>query len=275
MHRTRLAFAPVQSLKSTKETERKLKNPKVSSLNRFQIFVMIHITLQIRIISLAAEDIDCSNVTIWHNTIFPMVKAAFDQGNEPLPTDLTSENSPKRIYIPVHEVQIPSIATYFPSAHIYPIEVSLPALAQQSTRSVLLTDGDIITNLSLKLAIGVKLTSAMRTISPNSAFLGPRLCDKVLSLLTYDREKVSVIREVASVVAKHPDPEIAKHCAAIIREAPDAMPPTVAGAIRKEIVIVSTSLMDWGHTGGVPGVPAVVSAFNLDTVEKRTNFLDR
>ncbi len=58
-----------------------------------------------------------------------------------------------------------------------------------------------------------------------------------------------------------------------LREAPEAVLETAGG--KREIIIVSTALMDWGHAGAEPGVPAVVSAFGLDTQEKKVEFLDR
>lgn len=125
-------------------------------------------------------------------------------------------------------------------------------------------------DLSLKLGVGIKLTSAVRTISPASAYLGPRFSAKVVPALTMDRNIVTVARELASVVHTHPDTDIAKHCAAIVREAHEN-----TSEERGERLIVCTALVESGHAGEGGDIPAVIRIFNLDTEEKRLAWLDR
>ncbi|KAF7330281.1 hypothetical protein MVEN_02466000 [Mycena venus] len=131
---------------------------------------------------------------------------------------------------------------------------NLPILGQQSIRSV----------------VGIKLTSAVRTISPASAYLGPRFSAQVVPALTMDRNIVTVARELASVVHTHPDGEIAKHCSAIIREAHEN-----TSEERGERLIVCTSLVESGHAGEGGHIPAVIRVFDLDTEEKRLQWLDK
>ena len=129
---------------------------------------------------------------------------------------------------------------------------------------------DAYRELSLKLALGVRLTTAIRTISPASAYLGPRFCAQVVPHLKLDPNVVTVAKELASVVHAHPDPDVAKHCGAIIREAHENN-----SEERGERLIVCSTLVESGHTGEGGHLPAVIRIFQLDTEEKRRNWLDR
>ncbi|KAF8972124.1 IucC family-domain-containing protein [Flammula alnicola] len=173
-----------------------------------------------------------------------------------------------RIVIPVHELQLVHIQQKFPEAHIYPEEFSLPLLAQQSLRSVIVPDA--YRGLHLKLGVGIKLTSAVRTISPESAYLGPRFSAQVVPALAMDRNIVTVARELASVVHAHADGEIAKHCAAIVRECHED-----TSEDRGERLIVCTSLVESGHAGPYDNIPSVVRVFDLNTEEQRLRWLDK
>ncbi|KAG5652765.1 hypothetical protein H0H81_003703 [Sphagnurus paluster] len=170
------------------------------------------------------------------------------------------------VAVPVHGLQIFHIQHKFKDAEIYPEEFSLSLLAQQSIRSVILPE--VYTGLSLKLGVGIKLTSAVRTISPASAYLGPRFSKKVVPALSMDPKIVTVAKELASVVHTHPDGEIAKHCSAIIREAHEN-----TSEERGERLIVCTALVESGHAGEGGEIPAVVRVFELHTEEKRVDWL--
>ncbi|KAJ7221016.1 IucC family-domain-containing protein [Mycena haematopus] len=172
------------------------------------------------------------------------------------------------VVVPVHDLQVVHIQAKFPEAMVYPPAFYLPILGQQSIRSVIVPNA--YHELSLKLGVGIKLTSAVRTISPASAYLGPRFSEQVVPVLTMDRNIVTVARELASVVHTHPDGEIAKHCSAIIREAYEN-----TSEERGERLIVCTSLVESGHAGEGGHLPAVVRIFELDTEEKRLDWLDK
>ncbi|KAG5642423.1 hypothetical protein DXG03_002797 [Asterophora parasitica] len=172
------------------------------------------------------------------------------------------------VAIPVHELQVVHVQDKFKEAEIYPSEFSLSLLAQQSIRSVVVPEA--YHELSLKLGVGIKLTSAVRTISPASAFLGPRFSKRVVPVLSLDPKIVTVAKELASVVHAHPDGEIAKHCAAIVREAHEN-----TSEERGERLIVCTSLVESGHSGEGGDLPAVVRVFELDTEEKRIQWLSK
>ncbi|KAJ7733429.1 IucC family-domain-containing protein [Mycena maculata] len=172
------------------------------------------------------------------------------------------------VAVPVHELQVAHIQAKFPDAVIFAPIFHLPILGQQSIRSVVVPNA--YHELSLKLGVGIKLTSAVRTISPASAYLGPRFSAQVVPALTMDWNIVAVARELASVVHTHPDGEIAKHCAAIIREAYEN-----TSEERGERLIVCTSLVESGHAGEGGHIPAVIRVFELDTEEKRIEWLDK
>ncbi|TFK28165.1 hypothetical protein FA15DRAFT_584786 [Coprinopsis marcescibilis] len=172
------------------------------------------------------------------------------------------------IVIPIHELQVYHIKDKFAEASIYPAEFSLPLHAQQSLRSVVVPDA--YRHLHLKLAVGIKLTSAVRTISPESAYLGPRFSTRVVPALRLDPNIVTVAKELASVVHSNPDGEIAKHCAALIREYHEGI-----SEDHKERLIVCTSLVENGHSGLHGNVPPVIRIFDLDTEEKRLRWLEK
>ncbi|KAH6913153.1 IucC family-domain-containing protein [Coprinopsis sp. MPI-PUGE-AT-0042] len=168
--------------------------------------------------------------------------------------------------VPVHDLQLHHIRSKFPEAHIFPEVFSLPLQAQQSLRSVVVPDA--FDNLHLKLAVGIKLTSAVRTISPESAYLGPRFSAQVVPVLKLDPNVVTVAKELASVVHTNPDGEIAKHCAALIREYHEGV-----FEKRGECAIVCTSLVESGHEGSGGDIPPVIRIFDLHTEEKRIEWL--
>lgn len=190
------------------------------------------------------------------------------------------------VVIPVHELQVAHIEDKFKEAHIYPPQFYVSALAQQSIRYNSLTHAipplrtyvcdrsiivpDAYRELSLKLGVGIKLTSAVRTISSASAYLGPRFSANVVPVLTMDRNIVTVARELASVVHGHPDGDIAKHCSAIVRECYENW-----SEENGERLIVCTALVESGHAGEGGHIPAVIRIFDLDTEEKRAQWLDK
>ncbi|EAU85373.2 hypothetical protein CC1G_07067 [Coprinopsis cinerea okayama7 len=205
------------------------------------------------------------NLKITYNfeeLIAPLVKVAEKKASKPI-------ISPKdHVIIPVHELQVYHIRDKFPEARIYPPEYSLPLEAQQSLRSVVVPNG--YRNLHLKLAVGMKLTSAVRTISPESAYLGPRFSAQVVPVIRMDRNIVTVAKELASVVHTHPDGDIAKHCAALVREYHEGLCED-----RQERMIVCTSLVEYGHGSRDGNIPPVIRLFGLDTEEKRIEWLSK
>ncbi|KAL0581468.1 hypothetical protein V5O48_000622 [Marasmius crinis-equi] len=171
------------------------------------------------------------------------------------------------IVVPVHELQVAHIQDKFKEAIIYPSSFSIPFLAQQSVRSVILPS--VYQRLHLKLGVGIKLTSAVRTISPASAYLGPRFSAQVVPAITMDPKLLTVAKELASVVHAHPESDVARHCAAIVRETFD-----LDSEERGERLIVCTALVESGHEGPEGHLPAVIRVFGLHSEEKRVAWLE-
>lgn len=171
------------------------------------------------------------------------------------------------VVVPIHELQVSHILDKFKEATVYSEEFSVAARAQQSLRSLIVPE--ILHKTHLKLGVGIKLTSAVRTISPASAYLGPRFSAQVVPALHFDPSLLTVARELASVVHVAPDSDIAKHCAAIVRECHEN-----GSEARGERLIVCTSLVERGHAGTDGITPSVVRVFGLDTEEKRVEWLD-
>lgn len=233
---------------------------------------------QLRFISIPRDNVKITNN--FEELVQPLLTAVSSRSGKQL---LIKED---HLVIPVHAIQVLHIQDKFPEAHIYPENFNLPLLAQQSLRCILFQNilmtrnkysfnrsvivPDVYRGLHLKLAIGVKLTSAVRTISPESAYLGPRFSSQVVDALTMDSDIVTVARELASVVHNNPNGEIAKHCAALVRECHEA-----TSEDRNERLIVCTSLVESGHAGKDGHLPSVVRAFHLDTQEKRLQWLEK
>ena len=191
------------------------------------------------------------------------------------------------IVVPVHELQVSHILEKFEEATVCPEEYSVPARAQQSVRYLFSTVSffeqlglfvqlrsvilpEILQTTHLKLGVGIKLTSAVRTISPASAYLGPRFSAQVVPALHFDPSLLTVARELASVVHVATDSDVARHCAAIVRECHEN-----GSEARGERLIVCTSLVERGHAGTDGVTPSVVRVFGLDTEEKRLEWLDK
>jgi hypothetical protein len=81
---------------------------------------------------------------------------------------------------------------------------------------------------------------------------------------------VIIAKELASVVHAHPDKRIANYCAVILREALENR-----SEERGERLIVCSALVESGHAGDGGHLPAVIRIFQLDTEEKRRDWLDR
>jgi len=128
---------------------------------------------------------------------------------------------------------------------------------------------EILHATHLKLGVGIRLTSAVRTISPLDAYFCPRFSAQVVPALHFDRSLLTVARELASVVHVEPDSDIAGHCSAIVRECHEN-----DSEARGERLIVCTSLVERGHAGTDGVTPSVVRVFGLDTEEKRVEWLD-
>ncbi|KAK0235809.1 IucC family-domain-containing protein [Armillaria nabsnona] len=168
------------------------------------------------------------------------------------------------IVVPIHEVQITNIIAKFQGVDILPPDINIRARGQASIRTLVIPESP---RMALKLSVGVKISSSLRTISHFTADFGPRFSSEIVPKLAVDRGILSIEREPASAVYNGVDSEVAKHFTAIFRE-------TYQPA-HGECVIVCAALLEVGHKGVPAGVSAVEHVFHLDTYEKRVEFLER
>ncbi|KAF9524860.1 IucC family-domain-containing protein [Crepidotus variabilis] len=215
---------------------------------------------KLRFISVPREELKITND--FGHLLEPLIQRASKIAGKPF------NISEDHLAIPIHDLQVNQIKDKFTNAVIYPEEFSLPLQAQQGLRSVIIPGG--FGGLHLKLAIGVRLTSVVRGISPESAYQSPRFSSQVVPVLTMDRNILTVAKELASVVHNDPDGNIARHCGAIIRECHED-----TSEERGERLIVCTALVESGHADNQGHLPAVVRVFDLDTKEKKVAWLQR
>lgn len=168
-----------------------------------------------------------------------------------------------RVLIPVHEFQIPNVQERFKDAHVLPEENSVTAQALTSIRSVAIPD--VLKAHTIKLCVGIKVSSALRTITPYTTYFGPGFSANVVPRLSYDRKILTIERELASAVYRHEDTDVAKHCSCVVRETIEH---------DGEINVVAASLVEKIQK---PDTDETLSrhVWGLDTEEKRIAFCDR
>ncbi|KAG5652766.1 hypothetical protein H0H81_003704 [Sphagnurus paluster] len=170
----------------------------------------------------------------------------------------TLHDDANSVLMPVHELQIPNIAAKFPNVEILHPDVSIQALAQASIRTVVIPQ---LPGMALKLSIGVKISSALRTISHFTADFGPRFSTAIIPKLVINPNILTISREPSSAVHDSADPDVAKHFTAIIREEPEPQD--------GQALIVTAALFEMDHVGVPAGVSVMENIFKLDTYDKR------
>ncbi|KAG2182392.1 hypothetical protein INT43_007322 [Umbelopsis isabellina] len=169
--------------------------------------------------------------------------------------------------IPVHELQLPNIKHLFKDIIILPEDCSVQAQALTSLRSVVVPE--IFRDLSLKLCVGMKVSSAMRTITPFTTYFGPRFSEHVVPRLTINKQILQIERELASACYKHDDFDVAKHCSCVVRDSFESR-----NEANGETVVVCAALVEKCQTPD-SNVSLVENVWGLDTEEKKIKFLDR
>lgn len=167
------------------------------------------------------------------------------------------------VFLPVHELQVDNILAKFPDVEVLQ-DICIPGLAQSSIRTVIVRH---LPGMALKLSVGVKISSALRTISHFTADFGPRFSSQIVPKLSMNRDILSVELEPASAIYHTPDPDIAKHLTVVIRE---EYQPAVG-----EVVIVCAALLETDHSGIPASMSAVQHVLNLRTEQSCAKFLDR
>ncbi|CAO3598813.1 unnamed protein product [Absidia cylindrospora] len=168
--------------------------------------------------------------------------------------------------MPAHELQVVNIKHLFPKVHVFPDYCSITVQSLTSIRSVAVPD--LFPGMSLKLCLGIKVSSALRTITPYSTYFGPGFSFGVVPHLTYDANILTIERELASAVYKHDDTDIAKHCSCVLREAVEY------DQDNQDTIVPCAALVEKIQRPDTD-ITLVKHVWNLDTDEKRVDFLDR
>ncbi|PIA14897.1 hypothetical protein COEREDRAFT_45656 [Coemansia reversa NRRL 1564] len=167
------------------------------------------------------------------------------------------------LVLPAHPLHLPAILHMFPSVRQLPF--SAPASAQVSLRTVC-PEAFMSFGYAIKLPLGIKVSSALRTITPWSTFVGPRITQVIPQIL--HRAPVEgallIAGEPASAVSTNPDFDIAKYLSCIVREDPEHI-----CRPRGERVIVAAALTNYTDKGE----SAVIKQWSLGSQTQRRDFL--
>ncbi|KAI9282553.1 hypothetical protein BY458DRAFT_467836 [Sporodiniella umbellata] len=194
----------------------------------------------------------------------PLMNALMDAGSD---HKKIRAQYPDHTYIAIHELQIPNVQERFKDAVVFPEEYQLPVEALASLRSV--ARPDILPGLSVKLCLGIKISSALRTVSAFATYFGPGFSFNVVPKLTYDSEVLVIERELGTIAYKCDDNHDAKHCSSVIREAIEYDPKYKDDLfIPCGVLVEKIQKPDTDET-------LVSHVWNLSTKEKRVEFLDR
>lgn len=126
-------------------------------------------------------------------------------------------------------------------------------------------------DIALKLSVGIRISSALRTISHFTANFGPRFSREIVPKLAIDPSILSIEKEVASVNCARDaeganlDPDIAKHLTVVIRN-------RYIPEDESEAIIICAALLETGHAGLPAGISIVQHVMGLDSQEKRFTF---
>ncbi|KNE54664.1 hypothetical protein AMAG_00622 [Allomyces macrogynus ATCC 38327] len=163
------------------------------------------------------------------------------------------------VLFPVHGHQAAWVHAHFPE--FVPLRVRIPALAQASTRTVVVPGGQLFPDGAIvKTSISMTITSAMRTVSPYTVQNAP-VMSAMAHLVNESRNVLFPIDEFASIGLDHPDEAIAKAMGCVLRADPERLL-----APHGEKVILCAALVE---RDVATGVPHVVRAFGLQSLAQR------
>ncbi|KAI7892511.1 IucC family-domain-containing protein [Mucor mucedo] len=171
------------------------------------------------------------------------------------------------VFIAIHELQLPNVEQKFDDLVIFPAQHCVPVEALASLRSV--ARPDILPGLSVKLCLGVKISSALRTVTPFTTYFGPGFSYDVVPKLTYDHDILVVERELGTVSYAIEDSDISKHCSSVVREAIEYSP-----EYKDDLFIPCGALVEKIQRPDTDQTN-LLNVWDLDTEEKRVNFLTR
>jgi hypothetical protein len=194
-----------------------------------------------------------------------LVDALFEAGGANI-QEMRRKYDPDYVFIAIHELQLPNIEQKFHDAYIFPEGFQIPVEALASLRSV--ARPDILPGYSVKLCLGVKISSALRTVTPFTTYFGPGF-SKVVPKLTYDRDILVVERELGTISYAHEDTDVAKHCSSVIREAIEYSP-----EYKDDLFVPCGALVEKIQRPDTDKT-LVTHVWDLDSEQKRVEFLTR
>ncbi|KAL8783529.1 MAG: hypothetical protein Q9213_004575 [Squamulea squamosa] len=147
-----------------------------------------------------------------------------------------------RIILPCLERQLPSVVHQLATSVSTLPSKALHGRAQSSLRTISLPTSHTFHH-DLKLALACNVSSALRTITPWTALIGPEVSAILDSVLP---SAMWVCHELAAVTGSGADFDKAKHCSVLIRENLEAK-----ARANVEALIVSAALAERGVVGEV------------------------
>jgi len=170
----------------------------------------------------------------------------------------TSAVPSDRIIIPCLARQLPAILEQLgPSVQKIPTPKPLHAQAQASLRTVSLPPDSAFPH-HLKFTLACKITSALRTITPWTANIGPEVSVLLQKLLP---PTMWVFTEIGAVTGSNPDFDKAKHISVLIRENVE-----LRARAHGETLIPAAALAERGIDNEECHAARI---FHLDTLEKK------
>lgn len=202
---------------------------------------------QISLVSVSRTDIQM--IGPFENVLFPFFES---QGVNP------DTIPPDRALLPCLTRQLPAIFKHFPSARE---ESSTPIRldAQMSLRTVSFPpSAPQRFPYHFKFALAVTISSALRTITPWTACIGPQVTALLERLLP---SSLLIFREIAAVTGAQADFAEAKHISVLVREDLE-----IRARANGECLIPASALAGTGVGGGPCHAERV---FGLDSPKKR------
>ncbi|KAL1917589.1 uncharacterized protein VTP21DRAFT_3982 [Calcarisporiella thermophila] len=215
-------------------------------------------TIKLRFVSVPATEMNIRGEFL--QLMFPLLEYA---GFKNIPQD--------KVIIPLHPLQVPNVEARFKDRgiNVYPPEFTVEARVQASLRTVVLPE--ILPGYAIKLACGINITSAMRTITPYTAHLGPGISRDIIPRLEIDPTVLAVELEPGSAWARHSDPNYSKHLSCVFRQETSEMDQEKQG--EREIICAALVERDPDANGSEESV--LIRRWGLDTREKAMQFLKR
>ncbi|KAJ1886070.1 hypothetical protein LPJ66_009811, partial [Kickxella alabastrina] len=213
--------------------------------------------LRLRFVAVAREQMTVRGD--YHELLMPLLQAAKPLGSAK-GTMLDEVDLQSQVVVPVHPLHLPAVRARFPFARV--LDFDADAEAQASLRTV--SPKDLrASGLDIKLPLGVKTSSALRTISTYSAFLGPQLTPLLTPILDYSNAPL-LSSEPASAILNDSDSDTAKYLACILRRNPQSL------CAENERAVVAAALTERLANGS----SAVCALWpNLETISQKREFL--